>query len=270
MRKIDDAFWDIGANPAFHSKISESYAWEATQKNQIQKFMNEAGEILINAGFGKESVKVDIHDSQAGIARDIIKESNNGYMAVVAGRRGTSKVKEFVMGSVARKLVERQGNVPVWVVGGRPWAEKVLLALDSSEGAMKAVDHVGAILGGSNCEVTLVNILRYPDFIQPEINDLPASQKSVMFEQTKAEIIPLFDDAKKRLINAGIEPELVTTKLITGTSRAGAIVEEARHGGYGTIVIGRRGMSKVKEFFIGRVSNKVINMTKEMAIWVVS
>ncbi len=37
-------------------------------------------------------------------------------------------------------------------------------------------------------------------------------------------------------------------KLITGVaSRAGAIVDEARHGGSRTIVIGRRGISKVEE-----------------------
>ena len=61
------------------------------------------------------------------------------------------------------------------------------------------------------------------------------------------------------------------TKLITGVaSRAGAIVEEAKKGSYGTIVVGRRGLSKVEEFFMGRVSNKVIHLAKEMAVWVIS
>ena len=59
--------------------------------------------------------------------------------------------------------------------------------------------------------------------------------------------------------------------MITGVvSRAGAIVDEARHGGYGTVVIGRRGISKVEEFFMGRVSSKVINLAKDLSVWVVS
>ncbi len=59
--------------------------------------------------------------------------------------------------------------------------------------------------------------------------------------------------------------------MITGvSSRAGAIVEEAKRGGCGTIVMGRRGLSKVEEFFMGRVSNKVINLARDMAVWLVS
>jgi hypothetical protein len=46
-------------------------------------------------------------------------------------------------------------------------------------------------------------------------------------------------------------------------------MEEATKGGYGTIVVGRRGVSKVYEFLMGRVSNKVIQMAKDQAVWVV-
>ena len=65
--------------------------------------------------------------------------------------------------------------------------------------------------------------------------------------------------------------ERVEIKLRTGMgSRAGAIIEQAKLGGYGTIVLGRRGLSKIPEFFIGRVSNKVIQMAKERAVWIVT
>ena len=61
------------------------------------------------------------------------------------------------------------------------------------------------------------------------------------------------------------------TKLVTGArSRASGIIEEAEEGGYGTIVVGRRGMSGVEEFFMGSVSNKVLHLAKEMAVWIVS
>ena len=42
-----------------------------------------------------------------------------------------------------------------------------------------------------------------------------------------------------------------------------------REGGYGTIVVGRRGLSKVYEFFMGRVSDKVLHLAKDMAVWIV-
>ena len=77
--------------------------------------------------------------------------------------------------------------------------------------------------------------------------------------------------ARNRLIEAGMNGERVEIKVRTGMgSRAGAIVDEAKIGGYGTIVLGRRGLSKVPEFFMGRVSNKVIQMAKEKTVWIVA
>ena len=81
----------------------------------------------------------------------------------------------------------------------------------------------------------------------------------------------VFNEAENRLIRAGFIPGRVTTKLITKVgSRARAIIEEAEQGGYGTIVMGRRGMSVIEEFFMGRVSNKVIHLAKEKAVWIVT
>jgi nucleotide-binding universal stress UspA family protein len=63
----------------------------------------------------------------------------------------------------------------------------------------------------------------------------------------------------------------INIRTVTGAhSRAAVIITEALEGGYGTIVVGRRGLTNVEEFIMGRVSNKVIHMAREMAVWVVS
>ena len=271
MRKIKDAFRDVGTNPAFHSKIANINAWQTTQGIMIQKFMNEARKVLTDEGFSEDSVIIKIHECDVGVARDIIRESNNGYRAVVVGRKGLSRLMDIMMGSVAHKLMEKLSHIPVWIVGGTPWPGKVLLGLDPSEGALRAVDHVGDMLGGTNTEVQLLNVLRTPTMFMPEMEDLPAAQQKEIYDQAKDAIDPTFQKATKALTNAGINQEQITKNLITGvSSRAGAIVEEAKRGGCGTIVMGRRGLSKVEEFFMGRVSNKVINLARDMAVWLVS
>ena len=79
------------------------------------------------------------------------------------------------------------------------------------------------------------------------------------------------EKAVGRLEKAGLRPDQISTKTASGVaSRAKAIVEEAKNGGYGTIVVGRRGLSRVEEFFMGRVSNKVMQLAQAMAVWVVS
>ena len=90
-------------------------------------------------------------------------------------------------------------------------------------------------------------------------------------EDAEKEIQGVFDEATRRLRSAGFESNQITTQLVTGIrSRAESIIQEARDGDYGTIVLGRRGLSKVEEFFMGRVSNKVIQTIRNRAVWVVT
>ncbi len=70
---------------------------------------------------------------------------------------------------------------------------------------------------------------------------------------------------------AGFDPQHISTKTITGViSRAGAIVNMANRGGWGTIVVGRRGLSSVSDFFMGRVSNKVVHAGRKETVWIVT
>jgi hypothetical protein len=63
----------------------------------------------------------------------------------------------------------------------------------------------------------------------------------------------------------------VFPKIITGVaSRAAAIYEEALRGGYGTIVAGRKGISRVEEFNMGRVTSKLLQLAKGLAVWIVA
>jgi nucleotide-binding universal stress UspA family protein len=202
-------------------------------------------------------VTVKIHKREKGIARDIVREAKRGYCCVIVGRKGMSKLKDLVLGSVATKLVEKLSLIPLVVVGKQPKQGAVLLAMDGSEGAMRAVDHVGALLGRSDFEVTLLHVIRVGN--------------NGYIKEAEKEIGKAFDEAKRRLTKSGFEQNQIATKIITGApSRAGAIMEGAKEGGYGTIVVGRRGLSRAKEFFMGRVSNKVIHMAKQQAVWVVN
>ena len=72
------------------------------------------------------------------------------------------------------------------------------------------------------------------------------------------------------LLNTGIPESQLKTRLIDGTRDAASdILKEARSGDYGTIIVGRRGRSGVKEFFMGSVTSKVLQDCAGMAVWIV-
>lgn len=280
VTRVPESFWDMEKEPGYQYRLISITEWEQQQQQLIQEFMEEARKVLLGAGFPADAVKVDIHERQAGIARDIVAESLQNYDAVVLGRRGVSELKDMVLGSIATKLVEKIIQVPIWVVGGKASCQKFLLCVDNSEGAMLAVDHLASMLEGrSDAQVTLFHAIRgFNVFQQVFGRSIGVDRENEWKEKEEQELAamekalePVLDEAQARLTRAGLDPAKITRKVVKGvTSRAGAILEEAEREGIDTIVIGRRGLSKVKEFFMGRVSNKVIQMAKEKAVWIVS
>lgn len=255
--KVPNSYWDMENQPLFGKKIAGIRAWEMQNEKEIKEYMGKATQILLDAGVNKEDVTVNIHERDEGVARDIMKEAEKGYDAVVIGRGGMSKFKDLIIGSVAIKLLEKCDFIPLFVVGKSAEQGKVLVGYDGSDGAVKAVDYVCDTLGGTDFEVGLINVIR--------------GEEGSFLKDAEIANRNLLNMAKSRLLTAGFKSNQITTKIITGASnRAGAIIQEAEEGCYGTVVVGRRGLSKVHEFFMGRVSNQVVQMVREHVVCVVS
>jgi nucleotide-binding universal stress UspA family protein len=256
LTKIPESFWDIEKDPTSILKEATLRDWRDHQKKKIQELMERARQLFLDRGVPEDAVSTKIQERQVGIARDIIHESQHNYNAVILGRWGMSLLKDFLWGSIAEKIMGSLTHLPLCVVGGRLPVGKILVGLDPSEGAMRAVDYVGTVVG-ADWEVTLFHAIRTLD--------------EDILHRTQESMESVFDEGGRRLEKAGLSPSQITTRLTTGVlSRAGAIITEALKGGYGTVAVGRRGLSYVEEFSMGRVSNKIIHMAKEVAVWVVS
>ncbi|MGO9018359.1 MAG: universal stress protein [Syntrophobacteraceae bacterium] len=268
--KVPEVFWDLEKDPVWQQKVQTVRSWETQQEDKINGFMETAARFFSDAGFPDSAVKADVREKKEGIARDIRAESHLGYASVILGRRGLSTIPDLALGGVASKVVLRTSDLAVWLVGGRPEPEKIIVGIDSSDGSMLAVEHLARIVRGVSKKILLLHVVRKV----PEMNGLDGPE-ALRFQEEREqravnEIEPVFRKAFAKLQAAGILPGEISTKVITGaTTRAGTILEEARSGGYGTIVVGRRGVSTVEEFDMGRVSNKLVQTAKDRALWVV-
>jgi len=278
--RVPESFWDMEKEPAFHYKIVNIQAWENRQEEVAREFMARAKQELLAAGVDEGCIRVLSVPRKAGVARDIIEETQSGYDALVIGRSGLSQLKDFMLGSIADKLVEKLTHMPTWVVGGKSLPGRLLLSLDASEGAMRAVDHVAEMaLGYPSLQVTLFHAIRRLDVFFHGLGDAYAvgyekEWKEIArkeLEEAAKEMESTFDHARRRLLDAGLKDEQIRVRMVREvSSRAYAIVEEADREGMDTIVVGRRGLSRVQEFFMGRVSNKVIQLAKDKTVWVVN
>ncbi len=265
---VPEGYWDLEKDPRSTSTVRQVKSWEVQQRKNMEKFMENASQVLLKVGFSSESITIKIQNRKKGIARDIIREARNGYAAIVTRRRGMTGLRRIVLGSIATKLVEKLTFVPLILVGKRTPNNKILLAFDGSENAASALEFVGSLFGGFDYEVSLFHVIRSNGEGQPEYQHIFSSK-----EYTRAaskEMSETLKAARTKLIDMGLTTDKVSTQIVEkAISRAGAIADRAKQEDFGTIVMGRRGHSRIRDFFIGRVTNKVIHMARDRTVWVI-
>ena len=271
-----ESFWDIEQDPGY----APLAIWSERRTRALNKFMDQSRDVFLKAGFGEDHVSMRIKDRTVGIARDIIREAKKGYDAVVFGRVGSNPITRLVIGSVAEKLLSSLEDVPVWLVAKTMKNRKVLIAMDSSACSMRCVEYAGRMLADTDAEFMLFHVLRNYDFRLMEDQDdiVTELESSRWFKITDEELAKArlgmqeaMTEAKTLLEHVGVAPERVGAKIMSGmATRGGTIAAQALLGGYGTVVIGRRGLSEAREFNMGRVCRKVVHLAGDTAVWVVS
>ena len=108
---------DETIHPIFKRKVGDLTALTVQKKVAIEKSMEKAKKVLMDAGIAKGNIAVKMQERKIGIARDILKEAKKGqYDTIAIGRRGISATRAFLFGSVSSKVVQFAKNCTVWVV----------------------------------------------------------------------------------------------------------------------------------------------------------
>ena len=153
----------------------------------------------------------------------------------------------------------------------QPWGAWLPYALQELGRALRAVDHAGFMLTGTDVKVAVFHSKRdLKRFLPKEVADeFPELQK---FWQRKAGkvILPFIQKAKDMLLESGLREDQITTKLVDGSRSAAAdILEEIKTSKAGSLFMGLRGYSNVGDFAMGSVTRKVLNHAENMAVCVV-
>jgi nucleotide-binding universal stress UspA family protein len=165
-------------------------------------------------------------------------------------------------------------------------AQKFLLALDGSENSTRAVVYLADMIRGrAGVHLTLFHVIPIPpDLLEhggaenPDRERLLAGElrttQREWREETEASVEKeIFAPARQILEARGVQADrsTVETKIAIESHPdvAMAIVDEIKNNGCGTIVLGKRGRSKVEDFLFGGVTCKLIHHLRECTIWVV-
>mgnify|MGYP005870871527 CR=1 FL=1 len=117
--------------------------------------------------------------------------------------------------------------------------------------------------------VTLIHVVK-----EPSRDVLPdEDERNQYIGQKEQAAESLLARGRKELESRGIPSDRVVTRVLNccpPTTVVDAILEEAGSGGYDTIVLGRRGMSKKEEYIFGSVTSRIVREVHEASVWVVA
>ncbi|MGD0663418.1 MAG: universal stress protein [Syntrophorhabdales bacterium] len=156
---------------------------------------------------------------------------------------------------------------------------RILVAIDGSKHSSRVIEYCGKQFSGmSDLSLTLFHVLpNLPARFWEEGHLLTkremtarrvVADKWLINEKLATE--PMFQSAIETLTRAGIPQEQIETKTIPdSTNEVTSILEEARDGGYLTLVLGRYGLSWVDEHVLGSTTIRIIHRGAGLAICVV-
>ena len=147
--------------------------------------------------------------------------------------------------------------------------QDILIAVDESENARRAVSYVARLLKGqAEFRVTILHIIQNPEedyFPDP-------AEREKWLAKYRARMEQRLEVYRGILLAAGFEgPQIaVRIPILSCPSLAECILAERDEGNFATIVVGRQGISRKERFLFGSVSSKIVNHASDCTVWVVS
>jgi nucleotide-binding universal stress UspA family protein len=171
------------------------------------------------------------------VADKIIEKAREDHAdLVILGSRGLSRIKNLLLGGVSQKIVTH-ANCAVLVVKRKIRAfKKVLIAIDGSTYSENAVSFLKSHFMPKSFTSVIINVWDYP-FTPPKfpVETIAKKYNGAMFRGVfEAQVLCVDGDPAEMIANT------------------------ARRKKVDLIVIGSKGLTGIKQFFLGSVARKVI------------
>lgn len=145
---------------------------------------------------------------------------------------------------------------------------RILIAVDGSDTSERAVRYVGHIASLiDNASITLLHVYPEPP---PDYYTRGGRQDAYKRKRDKVAKMML-KEAAFILEGMGVDPSRMESRycMAEGKTISDAVLEIRAEGNYGTVVAGKRGVSKAEEFLFGSISNALARHSKDFTSWIV-
>jgi nucleotide-binding universal stress UspA family protein len=134
--------------------------------------------------------------------------------------------------------------------------KKILIAMDDTESSLESVEYAGHMIGPGK-KITLFSI----------VNEQQGKDDGRAMREERNVLLA---QAKCLLQNAGINEKDIRTKVVKmqkGIEQD--LLRELQRGEYGSVILGRRGVSRTRQVLFGSISNYIVHHAKGCGVWVI-
>lgn len=220
-----------------------------------KKALDKAVKLLSTSNMSLNQMITKTYAERYGKIKDILNEGATGlYDAIILGKRASYTLQWFFdrpADETAKKIIADSSlRTPIWICPEPEAGRKnVLVCVDGSDNAFRAVDHVGYILSRQDQHgVTLFHV------------ENGANQDTDM----------LFRRSKQMLHDHRISDERISTATTWGVNVAGTITGYAEKMGFAAIAVGLEGNDEgiLKRLNLaGGTTAGLIERTEKVSLW---
>ena len=254
-----------------NTKVKAEIDRIAAQHNQAPMCTLEFKDLMVDEGISAEQIEVISEPMKAGMAKDILDRAERGqFSAIVIARRALTPSRDFFIGTTAAKVVEHALITPVWVVGEKTRSMDFLLAVDGSENSLRDVQHLIDMTGPNpDLKVTLFHVLPYlRHYYSLDVEKENPHLQELLHREDEYRMEDFYEQAHWRLKAAGLKQRQIKVKTNRRSHDIStAILQEAKSGGYGTVIVGRRGERDAH--FTGRIALRMVQKVTDQNLWVI-
>ena len=146
--------------------------------------------------------------------------------------------------------------------------EKILVAVDEGETSLRALRYVGR-MAAAMTDVFICLLHVYPEPPPDFYTNGGKLEEYQAGKQERAEGI--FTQSEKVLLDAGVRSGAIhrAIHLAKGRTISQMVLDVQRDGDFGTVVVGKRGVSKAEEYLFGSISNALARHSSQFTTWIV-
>jgi nucleotide-binding universal stress UspA family protein len=210
----------------------------------------EALRMLQWDGFHPDRIRVKSTSSMICRIEDLEEEiGSEPHDAVVMGRRGLNRLKDFTQKSLSRRLFERHPEIPM-ILCRKPDLNRknVLLCVEGSESSYNMARFVATMLAGESHLVTLCNII-----------------KDTSDERDKS--MSIFNRCEEIMRREGFDAGRLRHMIYPSDYAPRAILDNANWGKFAVVAVGTTANTR-KNLLFGSVSSFLFTELTDSVLWI--